>query len=157
MLYDGGIICTLARPVDSVDYVVGSRKARNSFCFMLVFLFFMATFHFYLPARLVPDAWHHTIADLPPAAFWTTALAVVTGAFPALPLGVLAFISPSFLSRMFWWSSGNPRILLVLVREFESRRGGALKLLAKIKTDQLLRAPGVGIHYSTRVDEGRKS
>ena len=117
----------------------------------------MATFHFYLPARLVPDAWHHTIADLPPAAFWTTALAVVTGAFPALPLGVLAFISPSFLSRMFWWSSGNPRILLVLVREFESRRGGALKLLAKIKTDQLLRAPGVGIHYSTRVDEGRKS
>jgi len=32
-----------------------------------------------------------------------------------------------------------------------------LNLFAKIKKDQLLRAPSVGKHNSTRVDEGRKS
>ena len=47
-------------------------------------------------------------------------------------------------------------LLIVLILEFESRRGEILKLLAKIK-DQLLRAPSVGKHISTRVDEGRKS
>ena len=59
------------------------------------------------------------------------------------------------------WSidSGNPRMLLVLVREFEPRRGEIFGLFAKIKKDQLLRAPNnsVGKHNSTRVDEGRKS
>ena len=47
-------------------------------------------------------------------------------------------------------------LLIVLVREFESRRGEILNLCAKIKKDQLLRAPSVGKHNSTRVDEGRK-
>ena len=49
-------------------------------------------------------------------------------------------------------------MLLVLVREFESRRGGILNLFAKKKKkkDQLLRAPSVGKHNSTRVDEGGK-
>ena len=48
---------------------------------------------------------------------------------------------------------------IVLVREFESRRGEILNLLAKKKKkNQLLRAPinSVGKHNSTRVDEGRK-
>ena len=31
------------------------------------------------------------------------------------------------------WTSGSPRMLLVLVREFESRRGEILNLFAKIK------------------------
>ena len=48
-------------------------------------------------------------------------------------------------------------MLLVLVREFESRRREILHLFAKIKKDQLLRAPSVGRHNSTRVDEGRNS
>ena len=48
-------------------------------------------------------------------------------------------------------------MLLVLVREFESRRGEILNLFAKIKKDQLLKAPRVGKHNSTRVDERRKS
>ena len=53
---------------------------------------------------------------------------------------------------------GSPRMLLliVLVREFEPRRGEILNLLAKIQKDQLLRAPSVGKHNST-VNEGRKS
>ena len=56
------------------------------------------------------------------------------------------------------WTSGSPRMLLVLVRAFESRRGEILNLFAKTKKkDQLLRAPSVGKHHSTRVDEGRKS
>ena len=46
---------------------------------------------------------------------------------------------------------------LVLVLEFESRRGEIVNFFAEIKMDQLLRAPGVGRHNSTRVDEGRKS
>ena len=51
-------------------------------------------------------------------------------------------------------------MLLVLVREFESRRGDILNLFAKKKKkkrDELLRAPSVGKHNSTAVDEGRKS
>ena len=48
-------------------------------------------------------------------------------------------------------------LLVVMVREFESRRGEILNLFAKIKKDQLLRAPSVSKHNSTRVDEGRKS
>ena len=50
-------------------------------------------------------------------------------------------------------------MLLVLVREFESRRDEILNLFAKIikKEDQLLRAPSVGKHNSTRVEEARKS
>ena len=51
-------------------------------------------------------------------------------------------------------NSGSPRRLLVLVREFESRRGEIMNLFAK-KKDQLLRAPSVGKHNSTRVDKGR--
>ena len=47
--------------------------------------------------------------------------------------------------------------VLALAREFESRREEILNLFAKIKKDQLLRAPSVGKHSSTRVDEGRKS
>ena len=54
------------------------------------------------------------------------------------------------------WTSGSPRMLLVLVREFESRRGEILNLFAK-KKNQLLRATSVGKHNSTRVEEGRKS
>ena len=67
-----------------------------------------------------------------------------------------------FHSRSPLWSSGSPRMLLlilliVLVREFESRRGKILNLFAKKKKDQeLLRAPSVGKHSSTQVDEGRK-
>ena len=39
----------------------------------------------------------------------------------------------------------------------ESRRGEILNLFAKKrKKDQLLRAPSVGKHNSTRVDEGKK-
>ena len=48
-------------------------------------------------------------------------------------------------------------MLLVLVREFESRHGEMLNLFARKKKDQLLRAPSVGNHNSMRVDEGRKS
>ena len=56
------------------------------------------------------------------------------------------------------WSSGYPRILLALVLEFDCHRGEILNLLAKMpKKDQLLRTPSsVGMHNSTRVDEGRK-
>ena len=32
------------------------------------------------------------------------------------------------------WSSANPRMLLVLVREFESRRGDIFSIFAKIKS-----------------------
>ena len=48
-------------------------------------------------------------------------------------------------------------MLLLLVREFESRRGKIVNLVAKIYMDQLLRAPSVGKHTSSGVDEGRKS
>ena len=48
-------------------------------------------------------------------------------------------------------------MLLDLVGEFESSRGEILNLFAKIKKDQLLRAPTVGKHNSTRVHEGRKN
>ena len=56
------------------------------------------------------------------------------------------------------WTSGSPRVLLALVLEFESRRGEVLKLLAKIRKDQLLRAPtrSVSRLNSTRVDEEKK-
>ena len=61
-------------------------------------------------------------------------------------------------SRSPRWTMGSPRmLLLVLIREFESRPGEILNLLAQIKKDQLLRAPSMGKHNSTRVDEGRKS
>ena len=41
-------------------------------------------------------------------------------------------------SRSPRWSSGNPRMLLVLlIREFESRRAEILNLFAKVKKDQL--------------------
>ena len=42
------------------------------------------------------------------------------------------------------WTSGSPRMLLELICEFESRRGEIMSLSAKIKKDQLLRAPSVG-------------
>ena len=65
------------------------------------------------------------------------------------------------ISRSPRWTSGSSRVLLVLICEFESRRGEILTLFAKNKNkkDQLLRAPinSVGEHNSTRVDEGRKS
>ena len=66
------------------------------------------------------------------------------------------------ISRSRRWTSGNPRMLLVLVREFKSQHGEILNLFAKIirkrkEKDQLLRATSVGRHNSTRVDEGRKS
>ena len=59
------------------------------------------------------------------------------------------------------WTSGSPRmLLLVLVREFESRRGDVLKLFAKTKkkgsTAEIVYC-SVGKHNSTRVDEGRKN
>ena len=44
----------------------------------------------------------------------------------------------------------------MLVLEFESRRGEILFIFAKIKKDQLLIAPSVSRHNSTRVDEKRK-
>ena len=37
------------------------------------------------------------------------------------------------ITRSPRWTSGSPRMLLVLVREFESRRGEILNLFAKIK------------------------
>ena len=48
-------------------------------------------------------------------------------------------------------------MLLVLVMEFESRRGEILNLFAEIKKDRLLRAPSEGKHNSTRVDDELKS
>ena len=45
--------------------------------------------------------------------------------------------------------------VVVSVREFECRRGEILNLFAKIKKDQQLRAPSVGRHNWTRVDEAR--
>ena len=57
------------------------------------------------------------------------------------------------------WSltSDSPRMLLVLVREFESRRVARVWIYLQKYNDQLLRSPSVGKHNSTRVDEGRKS
>ena len=49
-------------------------------------------------------------------------------------------------------------MLVVLVREFECRRGEILNVFTKKeKEDELLIAASVGKHNSTRVDEGRKS
>ena len=51
-------------------------------------------------------------------------------------------------------------LLIVLVREFESRHDEIFDLFAELKRkDKLLRAPmnSVGKHNSTRVDEGRKT
>ena len=76
-------------------------------------------------------------------------------------LHVLQCLSPDhemdkkILERSPRWTSGSPRMLLVWVREFESRRGEILNFFAKKKKDQLLRAPSVGKHNATRVDEGR--
>ena len=64
---------------------------------------------------------------------------------------------PNQLSR---WSSGNPRmlVLIALVLEIEPRRVVRFRIyLQKKNKDQLLRAPSVGRHNSTRVDEGSKS
>ena len=47
-------------------------------------------------------------------------------------------------------------LLFVLVRELESRRGEISFIFCKNEEDQVLRAPSVGKHNSTRVDEGRK-
>ena len=54
-----------------------------------------------------------------------------------------------YQSRSARWTSGSPRMVLVLVRQFESRRGEILNLFAnkKMKKDQLLRAPSVGAHF----------
>ena len=59
--------------------------------------------------------------------------------------------------RSPWWSSGCPRMLLlvVLVLKLESRRGELESVCKKEEKDQLLRAPSVGRHNSTRVGEGR--
>ena len=54
------------------------------------------------------------------------------------------------------WSSGNPRMLLVLVREFESRRGEILTFFATKKKDQLLSASSVGKHNSIRRESTRQ-
>ena len=40
------------------------------------------------------------------------------------------------LGRSPRWTSGSPRMLLVLVREFESRRGEILNLFANKKEDK---------------------
>ena len=60
-------------------------------------------------------------------------------------------------SRSPRWTSGSLQMLLALIREFETRRGEVLDLFAKKRDQQLLRAPRVGKHNSTRVGEGRKS
>ena len=69
----------------------------------------------------------------------------------------------SWIISVYWsprWSSGYPRLLLELVREFDSHRGEVLTLfveMPKYEDDQLLRAPSsVGRYNSTRVDEGRR-
>ena len=64
-------------------------------------------------------------------------------------------------SRSPRWTSGSPRMLLLSVREFESRRGEILNLFAKKKRRKRKgstaeSASSVGKHNSTRVDEGRK-
>ena len=46
--------------------------------------------------------------------------------------------------------------MLALILKFEYHRGEIVNLFAKIEKDQLLRAPSVGRHNSTRVDEGRR-
>ena len=47
-------------------------------------------------------------------------------------------------------------LAIALVLEFETYRGEILDLFAIIEKGQFLRAPSVGRHNSTRVDEGRK-
>ena len=83
--------------------------------------------------------------------------------FPSLvrsvPL-ILLYILVYYRSPRWTINSDSPRMLLVLVRKFESRRGEILNLFTttkKRKKDQLLRAPSVGKPNSTRVDEARKS
>ena len=46
---------------------------------------------------------------------------------------------------------------MVLVLDFESRRGEILNTIARMKKDQLLRASSVGRHIAMRLKEGRKS
>ena len=62
-------------------------------------------------------------------------------------------------SRSPRWTSGSPRMLLVLVREFESRRGkiSNLSAIKKEGSTEVLRPPSMAKHNSTQVDEGRKS
>ena len=63
-------------------------------------------------------------------------------------------------SRSPRWISRSPRMLLVLICQFKSRpraRFPIYQVFIKIKKYQLLRAPSVGMHNSTRVGEGRKS
>ena len=55
-------------------------------------------------------------------------------------------------SRSPRWTSGSPRMLLMLIHEFESRRGEVSIFFAKIWKDQLLAAHSVGKHNSTRVE-----
>ena len=76
-----------------------------------------------------------------------------------IPVYIYVRPPPFFPSRSPRWTCGSPRMLLALVREFESRRGEILNLFAKKKRKKikLPRAPSVGKHSSTRVDEGRKS
>ena len=69
----------------------------------------------------------------------------------------IALLLSSYFTASHRWTSGSPRMLVELVREFESRRGEIMNLFAKIKKkDQLLRAPSVGKHNSTRIDEGSR-
>ena len=80
----------------------------------------------------------------------------ITSVPPRLLVAKLDF-SFSFLVAPVW-TSGSPRTLLVLGREFESRPRARFCIYLqkqKQKKDQLLRAPSVGKHNSTRVDEGR--
>ena len=97
---------------------------------------------------------HRTPADI----FWCCSTS-----HPAADLSTENIINSDRPSRLPRWriNSGIPRILLVLVLEFESRRGEILNLLAKKrkkekKKDQVLKARSVGKYNSTPVDEGTK-
>ena len=67
-------------------------------------------------------------------------------------------IISSTFSRCRRYVIGNPQMLLVLVRVFESRRGVVVDLVSKSKNNknQRLRTPSVGKRNSTRVDKGRR-
>ena len=123
----------------------GQRWLLTVYCF---FCFFVFDHHFYFPVQLERGFTLSDLLDKP----WSQ----VSSLSP--PGTCLHFYRACGSPR---WTSGSPRMLLVLVSEFESRRGEILTIFAekkrRKKKDQLLRAPSVGKHNSTRVDEGRKS
>ena len=129
--------------------IVSAMSNPDIFLGYIWTLLFSFSSSIYFPAQLVGGFTLSDLLDKP----WSHVGVV----HASLPVRAFIFISHSRSPR---WTSGSPRMLLVLVREFESRRGEVLIYLQqqkKRKEDQLLRAPSVSKHNSTRVDEGKKS